>query len=294
MVAAIRACASAVLVVASACNLDTFGLSAGVTSEAMTSEAMTSEAMTSEAMTTGITVGPTTAEPTGTGQASASTGGGPVDGDPCDPWLPACPEGSKCAAYASDDGGTWDANKCVPAGGGTPGMGCLVMDASTSGVASCGVGAMCWDVDEMTLTGVCYAQCGGTPEAPSCPPGSACFSTNAGTINLCVGRCDPLVPEQCDGVCVYDSLEKQFICLSDASAGTQLGDSCEFINECPPGSTCDDPARSDKCDPQAAGCCLAFCDLSQPQKCPADELCEAYFADAGPGDEDIGVCVTPP
>ena len=290
MIAAIGARAGTIGVVlaASACNLDTFGLSAGVTS------------MTSE-VTSGTAVGPTAAEPTSTGasvatggESSVGTTGGLVDGDPCDPWQPACPAGSKCAAYAADGGLTWNANKCVPAGDGTPGMGCLVVDASTSGMDTCAAGAMCWDVDDNTLTGVCYAQCSGTPKAPSCPPGSACFSTNTGTINLCVATCDPLMSAQCDGVCVYDSVDKQFICLIDASGGTKVGDSCEFINACPPGSMCGDPMRSEKCDPQADGCCLALCDLNQPPGCPIGDLCEAFLGGASPGYEDVGVCVTAP
>ena len=221
---------------------------------------------------------------------------GPMDGDACDPWAPMCPEGSKCAAYAMDEGATWDANKCVPAGSGTPGMGCIATGSGTSGEDTCAVGAMCWDVDPEKLTGVCFALCGGSKQAPSCPPGSSCLSTNGGAVNVCVAECDPLIVDQCDGVCVLDPVGGQFICLLDASDGTTVGDACDYINACPPGSLCDDPLRSTTCDADAGGCCLAYCDVDGGVPCGMDETCEPILGDGTPppGHENVGVCVTPP
>lgn len=238
--------------------------------------------------------------PTGsdTGVVPTSEGGttGLMDGDACDPWMSACPEGSKCAAYASDGSDTWDANKCVPAEDGKPGMGCLAKMSGTSGQDTCEEGAMCWDVDPDALTGTCFALCSGTPEAPNCPIGSTCFSTNKGVVNLCVAQCDPLVEEQCDGVCVLDPLSAQFICLLDASDGTAVNDPCEYINSCPPNSLCEDPARSEACDPMAGGCCLAYCDLKAVKPCGLDMTCEPILGDAPPppGHANVGVCVLPP
>ena len=240
-----------------------------------------------EPVPTGSDTGTSTVEPTSTG--------GPMDGDVCDPWMPLCPDGSKCAAYASDDESTWDANKCVPAGTGMPGMGCIAEGSATSGQDTCAVGGMCWDVDE-NLTGVCFALCGGTQKQPSCPPGSSCFSTNEGVVNLCVAKCDPLIVDQCDGVCVLDPVGLQFICLLDASGTTQVGDACEFINECPPSSVCEDPARSSDCEAVADGCCLAYCDLRGMDPCPADYACEPILGEemvAPLGHENVGVCVLP-
>lgn len=237
--------------------------------------------------------------PTGsdTGVPTTSSGTtGPMDGDACDPWTPVCPEGSKCAAYSQGDGVAWDANKCVPAGEGTPGMGCIAKDSATSGQDTCAVGGMCWDVDPDKLTGVCFALCGGTKQAPSCPPGSSCFRTNGGVVNLCVPECDPLNLAQCAGVCVFDPQDGQFICLLDASGTTDVDDPCDFINGCPAGSLCEDPARSTACAADAGGCCLAYCDVKGGgPPCPMDHVCEA-FAGGGapvPGHENLGLCVVP-
>ncbi len=237
-----------------------------------------------------------TGSDTGVVPTSAASTTGPMDGDACDPWAPMCPEGSKCAAYASDEGAAWDANKCVPAGEGTPGMGCIATGSATSGQDTCAAGGMCWDVDPEKLTGVCFALCGGSKQAPICPPGSSCFSTNGGVVNLCVAECDPLVLGQCDGVCVLDPVGVQFICLLDASGGTKVGDACDYINACPPGSLCDSPTRSTACDANAGGCCLAYCDVDSGVPCGMDESCEPILGDGTPppGHENVGVCVTPP
>ena len=213
----------------------------------------------------------------------------------CDIWAEDCPEGQKCTAYGKVAGDAWNANKCVPAGDGKPGMACLAKMSATSGQDTCAEGAMCWDVDP-DLGGTCFALCSGSPEAPSCPIGSTCFSTNKGVVNLCVAQCDPLVKEQCDGVCVLDPVSAQFICLLDASDGTAVNDPCEYINSCPPSSVCEDPARSDACDAMAGGCCLAYCDLKADKPCGLDMACEPILGDdpPPPGHENVGVCVSPP
>ena len=58
------------------------------------------------------------------------------------------------------------------------------------------------------------------------------------------------------------------------SGTAAVNDPCEYINSCPPGSVCDDPARSDACDKLADGCCLAYCDVTAMQPCGLDMTCE--------------------
>jgi hypothetical protein len=251
-----------------------------------------SSSSSSEPVSTGDTTGPTPTTSGTTSDSDATTG--PQDGDPCDPWAPVCPEGSKCAAYAEGGGPSWNANKCVPAGNDGDGQGCTIEGSATSGEDSCKAGFMCWDVDPQLLTGVCYALCGGSKQTPSCGINSTCFSSNNDSVNLCVAECDPLDDAGCDGVCVYDGNSQQFICLIDASGPTLVGDPCESINTCPPGSVCDDPGLSSACDQQADGCCLAYCDASDMLPCPMDQMCLAFFemGTAPAGLENLGLCVT--
>ncbi len=41
----------------------------------------------------------------------------------------------------------------MPAGDKPPGLGCTVEGSATSGIDTCQAGAMCWDVDPVTLAG---------------------------------------------------------------------------------------------------------------------------------------------
>lgn len=267
---------------------------------------------------TGDSTGTTTAEATSTGSTTAdapttTTGGGststssesgdgptsttgPADGDPCDPWDPKCPAGSKCAAWADDDGPTWNANRCVPAGDDVPGQGCTVEGSPASGQDSCQAGAMCYDVDPVKLTGTCFALCDGSMQTPLCGPGTTCFINNGGAVNLCVLPCDPLVAETCAGVCVFDPVRPQFICLLDASGPTALGDPCATINGCPASSVCVPPTASSACEGQA-GCCQAYCDMDFAEPCNeqgTEYECVAFFTGAPPQFANVGLCVVPP
>lgn len=240
---------------------------------------------------TGTTTGDTSAED---GSASSSTTGG-GEGAACDPWAPMCAEGLKCAAYASDGGDAWDATKCTQVtGNDTPGAGCLVEESATSGIDSCVPGAMCWDVGQ-NLTGTCYALCTGTPEAPVCPPGSTCFVTNEGSVNVCVIDCDPLEDDCATGhVCVPDA-NLQFICLPPGG-DLPVGSQCEFTNACAPGLVCESSTlMPSTCPDTKLGCCLQYCNTDKAD-CPDPLTCEPFFAvgKAPPGLEMLGLCAETP
>ncbi len=242
---------------------------------------------TTEAATTGSTglttqVGSTTSvvdvttTDASSGSSSSSTGDTPSgnQGDPCNPWQQtSCRDGLKCAPVASDGGDYWDSNVCVPAGTDAPGMPCQAEDGATVG-DSCQAGALCWDVDPETLLGECHALCGGTPQSPSCGLSAMhCFVSYDGVLNVCVDRCDPFVPDACDGVCVYDEISA-FICLPDASDGADIGDPCEALNDCPPSSLC--VAAPDLCEGRQA-CCARVCNDEEP--CSGALVCHLDFTD---------------
>ena len=289
------------------CALNTMGLSEGGAGSATTPGGPTvGESTTGGATTAGeVTATGEVTDATGDAGAdsgsgsssgsSAPTGGGTsgAEGQACDPWAQDCGEGLKCAPYATDEGGAWDANQCTPVGDGTMGGPCIAMKSATSGYDTCGPGAICWDVDPDTLVGVCYAMCMGSPNTPICPVNSACSMTNGGTVNVCLGTCDPLQLDCAEGqVCVPDGGD-QFLCFADAGS-VPLHESCSYINECAPGTMCAEAGKNSECDAQVANCCTAYCDLTAPD-CVGGLACQPYFpmGTAPPGLEDLGLCQDP-
>ncbi|MDC0669540.1 ribulose phosphate epimerase [Nannocystis radixulma] len=230
-----------------------------------------------------------------------TTDGNNEEGPQCDNWGQDCPDGQKCAAYANDGGFSWNSTKCVPADptGGQVGDPCTVEGNGVSGIDSCGFGSMCWDVDPENGQGLCVALCTGTPDAAQCAPtGTTCVVANEGVLNLCLPQCDPLL-QNCESgdLCLPNPLDATaFVCILDASgeSGTTF-DPCEYGNACDAGFVCQEPIFASECDPAAAGCCLPYCDLSEPE-CPgANQDCLAWF-EAGmapPGYENVGYCGIP-
>ncbi|MEZ4448263.1 MAG: hypothetical protein R3B09_02205 [Nannocystaceae bacterium] len=223
--------------------------------------------------------------------------------DTCEIWDQDCPEGMKCNAWANDGGGAWNSTKCVPVDADPDAVGeaCTVVGNGVSGVDSCDKGAMCWNVDPETNEGSCIALCQGNEEKCSydplscCPPGSACTIPAGGNLILCLQTCDPIV-QDCDNpyeVCypVNDS----FQCAPDDSGVMgAIGDPCEFINGCDPGTYCGPPEDYPGCDANAAGCCIPFCSLKDPG-CVMGTECQPWYdpMNVPPGYEDLGSCVIP-
>ncbi|MEM7159997.1 MAG: ribulose phosphate epimerase [Myxococcota bacterium] len=274
----------------------------------------------------GTTVGEPTPDPSATGGettavspmttmadttlgASTDEGGGfiPVpdgggDGSECDPFLQDCPVGQKCNPWAND-AGFWNDYRCVPVAddAGQAGDPCTVEESIASGLDDCELGAMCWEIDDETLTGVCRNLCTGTPSDPFCEdPSEYCAITSDATITLCLFACDPLQQDCEPGQACYP-INSRWSCAPDASrrAGA-YGDQCKFINVCDPGLVCLAAAATPGCE-GAQGCCSEICDLSDPagdEQCigaPEGQTCQAWWkpGEAPPGYKNVGVCALP-
>ena len=135
----------------------------------------------SGAVQTSGTSGPfeTTAVDDDTTTMDFPTGGGFIYGDPdsggpvaieCDTFAQDCPDGEKCMPWANDGGDEWNATRCSPIENEPAQVGepCTVEGGPTSGIDSCAISAMCWEVDPMTNMGTCIAMCTGTADMPVC------------------------------------------------------------------------------------------------------------------------------
>jgi hypothetical protein len=218
----------------------------------------------------------------------------------CDFLIQDCPPGFKCNAWANDGGGSWNATKCVPIAPdpGEVGDPCTVEGSGTSGIDSCELGAMCWDVDPKTNEGVCVAYCQGDAANPFCEdPDTICEGRE---VLLCLPLCCPLEQDCPEGQGCY-AVSDSFSCAPDAS-GDQgaFGDSCEFINVCDPGMVCLDSSVVPPGLPceGAAGCCTPFCVAGSSWCSELDPTmdCMPWYEEedqAPPGFEHTGVCVVP-
>lgn len=219
----------------------------------------------------------------------------------CSIWDQDCAEGEKCAPWANDGGSAWNATRCVPveAAPAQPGDTCTVEGSGVSGIDSCDISSMCWDVDPETNEGTCVAFCTGSENAPVCDdPTTSCSIANDGVLVLCLPTCDPLIQDCADGQACYP-IDDSFVCAPDASGEDQGADNdpCEFINACDEGNICVNPDIVDGCPAGSTGCCQAVCDLSEamPAGCTGSETCEPWFEEGNvpPGYEDVGVCALP-
>jgi hypothetical protein len=269
-------------------------------------------------VTTGIdpdTAGPMTSAATDTGGTtvadSGSAGddvvfllepdGGGVEFE-CDLFAQDCPEGEKCMPW-SNDGSTWNATRCSPIDGnpGQPGDECTVEGSGTSGIDSCDLGSMCWDVDPKTNMGLCVAMCTGDEANPICDdPDTTCSIANDGAIVLCLLACDPIVQDCPEGNACYPVAE-DWVCGPDASGEMGgYGDPCEFINVCDAGLMCLDASATPGCE-GAVGCCTEVCDTTDPAgdaQCTGaaeGQVCTPWYEEgaAPPGYEDVGACALP-
>jgi hypothetical protein len=225
---------------------------------------------------------------------------GDTDSEPlaCDVFVQDCPEGQKCAPYAEGGGSSWNASKCVPVtGDGQPGEPCTAQESGVSGLDDCAKGVYCWDVD-MMLQGTCVEMCGGSESKPVCTdPDALCSVTSEGVINLCIPDCDPFL-QDCPGGDLCIPVADSFVCVFDGSGDEgQVFDPCEFPNMCDKGLICLNPGAASECDPNAVGCCLPLCDLSQPDPmCPgAGQNCVSLYEEGmePPKFEHVGVCAIP-
>lgn len=211
----------------------------------------------------------------------------------CDPFAQDCPEDEKCVPYANDGGNVWNANKCVPVtGSGAIGDTCIwggIVEATDD----CGPESICWDamdVDGQDV-GVCTEYCGGTADAPICPPSTSCIIINEGSINICIVNCDPLLQDCGAGLACFWA-NTAFSCIFTAG-DIPTGEPCGYINDCAAGNFCTDAAALPAC--AGSACCSPYCDLTDPVCSVAGTECSSFFEEgmAPPGYEDVGLCILP-
>jgi len=241
--------------------------------------------------TTGAPEPPDTTTGAATNDTTDTTTG-PVEPRSCDPWLEDCLEGEKCISH-TDDGIAWKPPTCAPLVGEPDGVG---EPCSADPVDSCGEHAMCWHIDPDTGLGTCEALCSGSADEPACDAGDHCYQASSGNLAVCLPACSPIEPSCSAGdICIprpYDATV--FVCVPDRGGDEgQAFDDCETWDVCDPGLGCMNVAFASECDGSAVGCCLPFCDLTEPNTCPGQgQVCFPWYEPgyAPPGLEDVGLC----
>ena len=267
----------------------------GSTTNEVTAGTSTGEPPMTSTTTDGTTFGMDTSAFVDTGIIFIDPTGGPEL--ECDLWEQDCPGDEKCMPWANDGGNSWNAWRCSPIDPAPDQIGdtCTVEGSGVSGVDSCDIGQMCWDVDAETNEGTCIGFCEPPQAAPTCAePDAFCVITNDGILPLCLPGCDPLMNDCPDEqICV--GVDDAFVCAPDASGEMGVyGDPCEFLNTCDAGLACMDADLVPDCF-GAAGCCSPYCDVSAPI-CPDPELeCSPWYDEgtAPDGYEDVGICIVP-
>lgn len=212
----------------------------------------------------------------------------------CDPFSRECPEGFKCMPF-SIKAGMPEATRCAPLVENPAGIGevCQVFGGPYSGDDTCGVGAMCVDVDFETLLGTCIELCRCGLDGGDCDGGYACMPL--GIASTCTALCNPFEDDCRAGDACYP-VDEGLICAPDISGDQgQAGDPCDFINACDPGLYCALSELVPDCA-GAGGCCTSFCDLTQGSAvCLPGQSCVPFFEGGAPDPylDDVGACRLP-
>jgi hypothetical protein len=218
----------------------------------------------------------------------------------CTVWDDTCPIDQKCTAVSLDGDSDLESLRCVPLSPTPDGVNepCTILGDGRDGLDTCSRGLACKFYSWGTHLGTCIGFCTGSPEQPVCAdPQADCKLTDNAVGDLCYSPCDPLAQDCDDGAACLPLYLDVFTCVSDGSGDEgQVFDVCEYGDACDPGLLCANPSLATECDPNGAGCCLPFCDTSQPNTCPgAGQECLAWFDDgwAPPEHERVGVCGLP-
>ena len=99
-----------------------------------------------------------------------------------------------------------------------------------------------------------------------------------------------------DDLCIFTG--EDFVCVLDASGDEgQVFDPCEFGNACDAGLLCRNSSVAAECDQNAGGCCLPFCDVTDPGLvCPGvGQVCMSLYEEgmAPPEFAKVGICEVP-
>lgn len=219
----------------------------------------------------------------------------------CDPYTQDCPPGQRCVPWSVDGSSSWNGARCSPIVDKPDQVGepCVVEGSGTSGIDSCDLGQICWDVDPRTLEGYCLAMCTGDGSHPVCDdPDTYCQLSGDGFLSLCLNTCDPIA-QSCPKTQGCYKIDDNFRCAPTASEPAMYADACEFINECEPGLFC---ANGDHVPGCTTGqCCTEFCDTGSPRgdaQCPdaaAGQVCVLLATSyTVPQNEAVGACLLLP
>lgn len=212
----------------------------------------------------------------------------------CDVTVQDCPKGEKCVPWANDGGDLWNATRCTPVPDDPAGLGeaCVAEVSPVSGLDDCELGTMCWEVDPVTLQGICEALCS---IDRVCPDGAACADGEFEPL-VCLPRCDPFDPAACaDGEACRD-VGSDVLCvpLSVLPQGLSCGADEQY---CAADQAC---ARQQYlADCAESSCCTPWCDLSAPDPnlpcAPVPgEICRSLYPGTAPeGYEHVGICGLP-
>ncbi len=215
----------------------------------------------------------------------------------CDVVEQRCPVQERCMPWANDGGAAWNATRCSPidpraAGPGEP---CIAIGSALSGLDSCGLGSMCWNVDPTTLEGECVAMCSAGPAMTLVcdDPGARCAVYNDGAIALCLPDCDPLAPSCAGDHRCVPTQAGAWVCVPGLARPSNA--ECEFVNVCAPGSACLVAGAGARCV-GSSGCCTSICDVTAMDSCVDPQSCVHPFApgEAPPERENAGVCASAP
>jgi hypothetical protein len=273
----------------------TFDTSDPTSATVMTTSATTSP--TSATMTSSDTSEDTTDGPLDTGMAflTAPDGGGFCGS--CDVWAQDCGEGTKCIPWDCNIEPIWVALGCRELDENPVAVGdaCTMLETPYSGLDSCDVSAMCWDVDVVTLEGECVAFCSDSGGDPCSDPSRSCFIGFDGLVPVCLPACDPLAADcEPDDACVYNvdnDVMQDFVCVPDQHVGGHAyGDDCSDGILCDDGLVCRAGEHVAGCP--GGRCCTMLGTFAEPPACPdATQTCvPLYDADAPPGYEDLCFC----
>lgn len=200
-----------------------------------------------------------------------------------------CPDGEKCMPWDNTGGAEWNATRCSPIvdDPGQPGEPCTVEGSATSGIDSCALGSVCWQVEPNTHQGVCHSLC---DAVHGCERGLDCAAL-AFDVSLCVEPCDPLA-SSCPPFQTCTFSGPVMTCQPAPLDGATRGEMCHPTSlPCIDGTLCSfDPAMT--CLHLAGtGCCAEPCDIDDPGTCPAPEICIPWFPVAPPPElEHLGAC----
>lgn len=275
--------------------------------------------------TFGETEGPTSSGPATTGEAmdetTASTpgidSGGPAPGyedddggtgctftcpDPppgpgggsCSLLEQDCSEDQKCMPWDPFGEGIWSATRCswIADEPGEPGEPCIVEGNALTGIDSCDLGSVCWQVDPKTNDGICHALCAQVEGLLTCEDPAQSCAQLPGDVPLCVHACDPVAPD-CEPYqgCQLSGGDDTFICRPPPEVPVPIGEVCDDPGVCAVGSLCAFGLGIDCGNEPGQGCCAEICEVGAGACSDPGAACVPWIPFDPPSSlAHIGVC----